>query len=296
MRHRTIVTGSNGRLGRALAWVIEEEHGDELADTVFATRDEIDITDYFRLRSELERIEPTVIVNCAAYAQVDGCEQHPEAAERVNAEGARFVARAAREVGARVIHVSTDLVFDGRQEGAPARRLYREDDPPNPLSVYAASKLAGEEAVAEETDEHLILRSSWFFGPWPADRFPELFLKELSEGRSCRMVSDRLGSPTYLRDLARAVARLILTPARGVLHFANTGEPTSRYHVLAALAEMLGLPASRLVPLPDDLWTEDAAPRPAFSALDPSRYAELTGERPRPWRDTLAEYVAERSA
>jgi len=152
--------------------------------------------------------------------------------------------------------------------------------------------------VMREHPRALVLRSSWFFGPWPATRFPESFLQGLARGEGFRLVADRLGSPTYLRDLARAITRLVdvEVPHAGVLHFANAGEPTSRYHVLRALAERLGIPVARLQPLPNDLWTEDVAPRPAFSALDPSRYAELTGHRPRPWSDTLEEYVSERSA
>jgi dTDP-4-dehydrorhamnose reductase len=197
-------------------------------------------------------------------------------------------------VGARLIHVSTDLVFDGALAGSG--RLYREDDEPNPLSHYAASKLEGERAVMREHPGAIVLRSSWFFGPWPASRFPESFLGGLQRGQAFRLVSDRLGSPTYLRDLARALVRLVDVPYTGVLHFANTGEPTSRYHVLQAIALRLGIPTARLQPIPNDLWTEDVASRPVFSALDSSRYAELTGQRPRAWSDTLDEYVSERGA
>jgi dTDP-4-dehydrorhamnose reductase len=294
VNHRPLITGSNGRLGRALQSVVEEEFAGLLGEAIFATRDEIDITDYWRLRSELERIEPTVVVNCAAYAHVDGCEENRDLAVLVNTEGARHIARAAGAVGARLIHISTDLVFDGALAGEG--RLYQEDDQPNPLSHYAVTKLEGERAIHEELPGALILRSSWFFGPWPASRFPESFLVGMARGEAFRIVSDRLGSPTYLRDLARAIARLIDTPASGVLHFANTGEPTSRYHVLKALADRLGISTARLQPIPGDLWVEDIAPRPVFSALDPSRYASLTGETPRPWQETLEEYISERDA
>ncbi|MGH9868182.1 MAG: dTDP-4-dehydrorhamnose reductase [Candidatus Polarisedimenticolia bacterium] len=294
MTERPLVLGSNGRLGRALQDVIEDEYADRLGETIFATRDEIDITDQWRVAAEIERIAPTVVINCAAYAQVDACETKRELATLVNAEAAGHIARAAAAAGARLIHISTDLVFDGAL--ADSGRLYREDDEPNPLSHYAASKLEGERAVMGEHPGALVLRSSWFFGPWPSTRFPESFLLGLARGEGFRMVADRLGSPTYLRDLARAVARLVDVRYEGILHFANTGEPTSRYHVLRALAELLGIPVARLQPLPGELWTEDVAPRPAFSALDPSRYAELTGHRPRPWSETLEEYVSERGA
>jgi dTDP-4-dehydrorhamnose reductase len=291
MTHLPVITGSNGRLGRALCSVIEEEFAETFPDAVFATRDELDITDYWRLRSELERIGPTVVVNCAAYANVDGCETNREMADLANTEGARHVARAAKAVDARIIQISTDLVFDGA-----AGRPYREEDEPRPLSYYAVTKLAGERAVMEENPEHAILRSSWFFGPWPANRYPEVFLSALSQGQRFTVVSDRIGSPTYLKDLARAIVRLIVTPYRGLLHFANGGEPTSRYHVLAELARRLGIPTEGMTPIPNALWTDDIAVRPVYSALDPSRYTEVTGQRPRGWRDTLEEYLAERDA
>ncbi len=290
MRHLPLITGSAGRLGRALSAVIETEHAEEFPDAIFATRDELDLTDYWRLRSELERIAPTVIVNCAAFAHVDACETQRDLAVQLNTEGARHTARAAREVGARVIHVSTDLVFDGA-----ARRPYREEDEPRPLSHYAVTKLEGERAVAQENLDHAILRSSWFFGPWPAGRYPEVFLSMLKEERAVRMVSDRIGSPTYLKDLARALVALIKTPYRGVLHFANAGEPTSRFHLLKELAETLGIPSTRLTPLAGSDWGDDVAPRPSYSALDPSLFAQVTGMRPRTWRESLGEYAAERT-
>lgn len=291
VRHLPLIVGSSGRLGRALAQVIESEHPETFPEAVFATRTELDLTDDFRLRWELERTAPTVVVNCAAYADVDGCEAHPETAEMVNAEGARHLARAARQIQARIIQLSTDLVFDGA-----AGRPYREEDETRPLSRYAVSKLDGERSVQEENPDHVILRSSWFFGPWPLDRYPEVFLRALKDGRSLSMVADRIGSPTYLKDLARAIVRLILTPYQGVLHFANAGEPTSRFHLLRELAVRLGIDTERLTPIHHAQWLEDVAARPVYSALDSSRYARVTGSTPRPWADSLEDYVRERDA
>lgn len=290
---RVLITGSHGRLGRALCDVLDEENNEDGAplDVIGATRDELDVTDYFRLCAEMERIEPGVVVNCAAFADVDACESERDRAERVNVAGARNVARAARGAGARLIHLSTDLVFDGA-----ARRPYTESDVPRPLSHYAATKLAGELAVAEAHPEHLILRSSWFFGPRPSHRFPESFIAMLAAGRPIRMVSDRLGSPTYLRDLSRAIGTLIRIPLTGVLHFANRGEPTSRYHFLQRLAERLGVPTASMRPIASAVWDGDVAPRPIFSALDPSRFTILTGQTSRGWEEALEEYVLERAA
>ncbi|HEY3176266.1 MAG TPA: dTDP-4-dehydrorhamnose reductase [Candidatus Polarisedimenticolia bacterium] len=290
MTHLPLILGSHGRLGRSLCDVIENEYAQTFPGAVFATRAELDTGDYWRLRSEFERIEPTVVVNCTAYAQVDGCETNRDLAVAANALGARHVARAAAAAGARVIQISTDLVFDGAK-GRP----YREEDAPNPLSHYARTKLEGEKAVSEENPDHVILRSSWFFGPWPENRYPEVFLKALQEGRRFAMVSDRIGSPTYLRDLARAIVHVIVTPHRGILHFANAGEPTSRYHLLEALARRLDISTAGMTRISDEQWQEDAAVRPPYSALDPGRYAEVTGHHPRTWLESLEEYVRERT-
>lgn len=289
---RLLVVGSRGRLGRAVCRIVEDEQADVFPAAVFATRDELDITDYFRLRSELERIEPNLVINCAAYAHVDGCETHRELAQRVNVEGAAHLARAARAVGARLLHVSTDLVFDG----SAAPHLYGEEDEPHPLSHYAATKLAGEAAVRQQNPDSVVLRSSWFFGPWPADRYPEAFLRMMQRGQRFRMVSDRIGSPTYLADLARAILKLARLPHSGLVHFANTGEPTSRYGLLKALAERLGIDPGPMAPVTDAEWGEDAAMRPRFSALDSSLYERLTGQRPRTWRESLEEYAVERAS
>ena len=293
MTHLPLITGSGGRLGRALTQVLEEEHASEFPGAVFATRDEIDVTDYFRMRSEMERIEPTVVVNCAAMTAVDLCEDEPARAAAINVEGARLVARAARVTGARVIHVSTDQVFDGRQAGT--LRPYREDDPTRPLSVYATSKLQGEAAVASENPDHAILRSAWLFGPHPAEAFPERYLSALAAGETIRIVSDRIGSPTYLKDLARAIVALIRAPFTGVMHFASAGEPTSRYHVVRELALRLGMDTQRLVAIPSSAWSGDRATRPLYSALDCGLYARVTGRPPRTWLACVDEYIAERN-
>ena len=293
-RHVPLITGSRGRLGSVVCDVIEHQHGDAFPEAVFATRDELDLTDDDRIRSEMERIRPTVVINCAADADVDGCEDRAEVADSINHVGARRIARASRGVGARIIQISTDMVFDGMRE-AP-QRPYVEDDDTNPLSVYAATKLAGERGVAEENPDHIILRSSWYFGPEPADRFPESFLRMLREGRVVRMVADRIGSPTYIGDLARAIVTLIHVPWSGVLHFSNGGDATSRYHIVLELARRLGIDTSRLVPIPEKDWTGDRARRPRYSALDSSRYEKVTGVRPRSWVDTLDDYLSGRAA
>ncbi|MBI3450442.1 MAG: dTDP-4-dehydrorhamnose reductase [Acidobacteria bacterium] len=280
-----LVTGGGGRLGLAL----QEAMADAYPAAVFATRDEIDVTDYFRLASELERIRPTVVINAASFTHVDGCEDEPERARLGNDFGAGNVARAAAQVDSRVIHVSTDLVFDG----ALARR-YREDDAPAPLSVYGRTKLDGETAVAAESPGATILRAAWFFGEG-AGRFPENFLSMIEAKRSLGLVADRYGSPTYIPDLAEAIVRLIAIPHAGILHFTNPGEITTRYHFVKRAADSLGLDTSAVRPLSHLEWKGDRAPRPMNSALDPSEFIRVTGFAPRTWEEAQDAFLRERA-
>lgn len=283
-RQVPLVTGSTGRLGEAL----QERMAEAYPAAIFATRDELDITDRWRLESEIERLQPTVIVNAAAITDVDGCEDRPEIADEINHVGAANVAKAAGALGTRVIHVSTDLVFDGA-----LKRKYAEDDPPAPLSVYGRSKLLGEEAVRAAAPGSTILRSSWFFGSGE-EAFPGRFLARIEEGSPLGLVADRWGSPTYIPDLAEAITRLIEIPFDGVLHFTNAGDMTTRYHLVFKAASMLKLDTTSLRPLSHMSWKGDRAPRPLNSALDPSRFIALTGWTPPAWEQSLESWARSR--
>ena len=280
-----LITGAGGRLGRAL-----EEAAAAYPAAVFASRGELDITDYWRLAAEFERIRPTVVVNAASFTHVDGCEDDPERADRVNHLGAGNVARAARACGAHVIQISTDLVFDGA-----LARPYVEEDPPAPISAYGRSKLAGEAAVLAACPDAAIVRAAWFFGEG-AGKFPENFLSMIEAGRPLGLVSDRYGSPTYVPDLAEAIARLIPLRHAGILHFTNRGEMTTRYHFIRRAAERLGLDLAPLRAVSHTEWKGDRAPRPLNSALDPSRFVRVTGWSPRRWDEALDAYLGARAA
>ena len=274
-----VILGAGGMLGRHLAEVLE----DELPRTVSATRDEIDITDYWEMRWELERLKASVVINCAALTDVDGCETQEDRARLVNAEGAGNVSRACREVGARLIHISTDFVFDGLQ-----RRPYREEDLTHPISVYGQTKLEGELAVAEGTPDHLIVRASWLYGPHGRN-FISAILGAAGSQKPLKIVEDQVGTPTYTEDLARAVQRLLGTEHRGVLHFANSGECNRVEFAIAAL-QLAGLSQVPVERISSDELSRPAQ-RPPYSSLDTSRYTELTGETPRPWERTLRNYL-----
>jgi dTDP-4-dehydrorhamnose reductase len=243
----------------------------------------IDITDPSRLGLEIERLRPTAVINCAAWTDVDGCSRDPAAAYAANAEGAGNVARAAAASGCRVVHLSTDFVFDGK-----AGRAYVESDPPAPLQEYGRSKWEGEKQVAAGAPDHLIVRTAWMYGP-SASTFVEKIRRRAEAGGPLSVVSDQHGSPTFVEDLAEAIVRLLGTAHRGIVHVANAGR-CSRFELAAAVLEELGL--SKSVRLQsDDRAAAGGGPRPAFSALDSSLFARLAGSPMRPWRDALRDYL-----
>jgi len=277
---RPLIVGAGGLLGRTLARRLE----DLFPDTIAATRAEIDITDAFRLEAEVERLRPTVVINCAAWTDVDGCTRDPVAAFAANADGAENVARAAAGAGCRVVHLSTDFVFDGK-----ADRAYTESDSPAPLQEYGRSKWEGEKRVAAATPDHLIVRTAWMYGA--SERtFVEKIRRRADAGGPLSVVGDQHGSPTFVEDLAEGIVRLLRTGHRGIVHVANAGR-CSRFELAAAVLEETGLrervPLRSIPTMPQP----GVAPRPAFAALDTTEYARLTGASMRPWREALRDYL-----
>ncbi|HEU4402680.1 MAG TPA: dTDP-4-dehydrorhamnose reductase [Candidatus Polarisedimenticolia bacterium] len=276
-----LVLGAGGMLGAALVRCFERR----FPATVSATRAEADVTDRFRLEAEIERLQPSVVINCAAYTDVDGCEVEPARARRVNVDGAENAALAAAASGCRIVHLSTDFVFDGR-----ARRPYVEADATGPLSEYGRSKLEGEARVAAAAPDHLIVRLAWTYGPGRSN-FVDTIRRRARQETALKVVDDQFGSPSYVTDVAEALARLIEIDFSGLVHFANTGV-CSRYALAKAILEFMLPPGvARLVPI----TTEEAgrlAVRPAYSALDTTLYARLVGAAPRPWDEALRDYLS----
>jgi len=271
---RWLVTGSGGQLGTALRRSLAAR-----GEPFRAFDSELDVADEAALAAALDEAPaPQILVNAAAFTHVDRCEREPEQAERVNALAPGLLARLTRARGIRLVHVSTDYVFDGR-----ARRPYREDDPPAPESVYGRSKLAGERAVHEAAPDALVVRTSWVFGA--GRHFVAAILeqgREAAAGRRgpLRVVDDQRGRPTSAWDLAEGLLALVERGATGVYHLANRGE-ASWWDVARAALEHVGLAdvqVDRVATAELDL----AAPRPAWSVLDLAR-AEGLGVRMRPW-------------
>jgi len=215
---RVIVTGSKGMLARDIIPVLEENH-----EVLEFSKEFLDITDLSKIEKILGNEKPDVLINCAAYTAVDRAESEPEKAYLLNAKGPGILAKACHKAGIRLVHVSTDFVFDGKTP-----RPYKEDDEVNPIGVYGKSKLEGEIAVRSSTENYVIVRTSWLYGH-EGESFPEKILSKASApsasggaDETISVVFDQVGSPTYTVDLARAVERLLPAPP-GVYHFSNEG-------------------------------------------------------------------------
>lgn len=235
--------------------------------------------------------EADIIFNAAAYTNVEGAEREWERAVAVNGEGVRHLARRARERGALLVHVSTDYVFDG-QGSAP----YPVDAPRRPLSAYGKSKLAGELALEETGGRTLLVRASWLYG-WGGKNFVDTILKLAAERGCAEVVGDQLGSPTCTRDLARALIDLACGGREGVFHCANAGVASWLELAREALRlARIDVPIRALTTAESIAKFALRATRPAYSVLDLSRIEAALGRPMRPWREALAEYVAERQA
>ena len=282
--------GAGGRLGAALA----REYAGEFEVTGF-THTQLDLADSEALRRTLCEIDFDALINCAAQTNVDRCETQPEEAFALNAEAPRVLAEITNAQGAKLLHISTDYVFDGA-----ATEPYREEDEARPISIYGESKLAGERAVLGAGAQHLVARVSWVFGP---DRpsFIDALLQRAAEQPTAAAVSDKFSTPTYTRDVAAMLRPFLRKDAPGgLLHLTNGGECSWQEYAQWALdcAHELGLPlkARTVAPLKLADMANFVARRPPYTVLSTARYTQLTGETPRPWRDAVAEYLRDRVA
>ncbi len=269
-----LVVGAKGMLGQdLLALLGERGRGIDLPD--------IDITDLLSVQRILTALKPKVVVNCSAYTDVDGCESNRETAMQVNGEGVAFLALITREIGAKLVQISTDYVFDGAK-GTP----YLEDDLPRPLSVYGESKLAGELNVDVNPD-NLVLRTQWLYG-LHGKNFVETMLRLGREKDELSVVDDQIGSPTWTVDLAQAIIALIDRDCRGVYHCANSGT-TSWNGFARAIFEESGMAVKVTAMTTEQLGRP--ARRPLYSTLDCGKLAADTGYAPQPWREALRKYL-----
>lgn len=279
---RILITGANGMLGRALAERLASGH-----TLLLWGRDEADLSDEAAVRDAARGIEFDAVIHAAAFTEVDRCESEYELALRGNRDAVRHVALLARDRGVHFVTVSTDYVFDGTK-GEP----YVEDDPTAPVNAYGRSKLEGEKAALSSGAAALVVRTSWLFGPG-GKNFVETIAGKLERGEALEVVDDQVGSPTYTRDLAHGIARLLGRGATGIVHVTDSGQ-TTWYDFAVAIARYLGS-STPIAPIGSDRIRRPA-PRPAYSVLSGERFAGLTGERMPRWEDALHHYLAGRSA
>ena len=289
---KVLVTGSEGQVGSEVANL-----GDDAFTVSAFDRHGLDITNRDDIEYRLDETAPDLVINCAAYTAVDRAEDEPALAHRVNADAVRLLgdACARRKVG--TIHLSTDYVFDGSKGGA-----YVEDDRPNPLGVYGASKLAGENHLRDATDRHIILRVSWVFGRLGRS-FVDTMLRLGRERDELTVVDDQIGAPSPATMIAVAVRRIAATVATrddawGTYHFSTT--PALSWcafarRIIAAGFELGVLPTCPDVhPISTADWPAKAA-RPLNSRLDPHKAAATFGVHPQPWVADLRAYVQSRA-
>lgn len=283
---RLLVTGAAGMVGSEVVGAASASGW----DVIGLNRAQLDVGDRAAVRAAVVSVQPDVVLNAAAYTQVDAAESDVEAARRANAEGPCWLAEACAARGAPLIHISTDYVFDGR-----ARRPYRPHDPASPLGVYGRTKWDGEQAVRKQLDRYVIVRTSWVFAPHGRNFL--CTIARLARAReTIPVVADQRGCPTSAGDLARALlaagAAAIARPGLvGTYHFCNAGETT--WHGFASaivdgLARRERIRCRSIVPI----GTKDyptAAPRPAYSVLDTTSWRETFDAQPRPWREALGE-------
>jgi len=273
---RILLTGAGGQLGRQ---VLAQNRNHEVKAFL---RGELDIESLDDARAAVRSFKPDLVLNAAAFNDVDGAESDPDAAFRGNAVGPRNLSLAAAEGSAAILHVSTDYVFDGRKETP-----YHEFDPPAPLSLYGRSKLAGEVGVRELNPRHYIVRTAWVYEVNGNNFLKAVHALALRQ-KEIKVVSDARGSATSAAHLARALFTLVETGAYGTYHLAGAGDGVSRFDLAVSLLRAMDL-ETVVVPVPSSEFPRPA-PRPAYSVL-------RTIQQPRillpPWQEGVAEFARE---
>jgi dTDP-4-dehydrorhamnose reductase len=284
-KSKILIVGSGGRLGAALMREYREEF-----DVVGFTHAQLNLRGLDQMREKLDRLDFDVLVNAAAFTNVDLCEKERDQAFRINADAPRILAEICRDKKAKLIHFSTDYVFDGENH-----QPYTENDPANPISVYGETKRAGEQFVLQTADRHLVVRVSWVFGP---DRpsFIDGMIKRAHENQEVDAIADKFSTPTYTRDIAEMLPQFFDVDVEGgILHFANAGECSWQEYAQWALdccaAEGIALKAKTVGALKLADMTNWVAGRPIYSVLSSAKYTALTGVSPRAWRDAVADYI-----
>jgi dTDP-4-dehydrorhamnose reductase len=282
---KIVILGAGGRLGGALLREYREKH-----DIAGFNHAQLDLASLDDLRGKLSAMSFDVLINAAAFTNVDLCETERDRAFLINAEAPGVLAEVCKAKDAKLIHFSTDYVFDGEK-----RAPYTEENQANPISLYGESKLAGEKNVLSAENRHLIVRVSWVFGP---DRpsFIDAMIKRAQQDPKIDAISDKFSTPTYTQDIALMLPQFFDRGVEsGILHFANAGKCSWQEYAQWALdcCEHAGvaLKAKTVGAISLNDMTNWVARRPVYSVLSTAKYTELTDTAPRAWREAVADYI-----
>ena len=274
---KILITGSNGMLGHDLIEVLKDKH-----ELLLTTSKTLDITDGDSVMDFILKSNPDIVINSAAYTDVDGCESNPDLAYNVNGEGVKNLALACREVDCPLVHISTDYVFNGQND-----RPWVEDDEIGPISIYGKSKLEGEEHIKEILEKYFIVRTAWLYGV-NGRNFPRTMLELAQNHSEITVVYDEVGTPTYTPDLAKGISELIETDYYGTYHLTNSGNCSwcefARYIFEVADVDV------NVIPVTASEFARPA-PRPSYSVLENRNWVENGFEPLRNYKDAIKEYI-----
>ena len=274
---KILITGSNGMLGHDLIEALKDSH-----ELILTTSKSLDITDKENVINFICENNPDVVINSAAYTDVDGCEANQDLAYAVNGDGVRNLALACKQADCSLVHISTDYVFKGKNT-----RPWVEDDEVGPISVYGKSKLKGEEAILEILDKFYILRTAWLYGI-NGKNFPKTMLELAKDHSEITVVYDEVGTPTYTPDLASAISELIETDCYGVYHLTNSDSCSwcefARYIFEVADVDV------KVIPVTASEFARPA-PRPSYSVLENRNWVKNGFKPLRSYKEAIKEYV-----
>jgi dTDP-4-dehydrorhamnose reductase len=279
---KILLLGHKGMLGSDLLSQLSFHN-----QVVGMDREEIDITSATECKKAVDDEKPDIIINAAADTNVDACETNKEGCFAVNAEAVKNIAEACRKKNIKIIHFSTDYVFDGK-----SRDPYKEDHACNPINVYAASKLAGEEYLQKMSKNYILIRTAWLYGK-NGQNFVRTILENSKTTSKLEVVDDQIGSPTYARDLSVAVDLLIEKNITGIFHLTNRGY-CSWFEFAVKILQMAGITGVQVMPIKSDKLLRPAK-RPAYSVLSMQKFNSVTGKIMQPWQLALQDYLKKRN-
>ncbi|WP_040204217.1 dTDP-4-dehydrorhamnose reductase [Neobacillus jeddahensis] len=277
---KVVVTGAAGQLGQDVVLELTRKNHEAIG----TDRNQLDITNEAEVFSFINEVKPDVILHCAAYTNVDAAEENEDLAYQINASGTEYLAKAAQQIGAKMLYISTDYVFDGT-----ASEPYEVDEQTKPLGAYGRTKLAGEELLQKHLRESFIVRTAWVFGIH-GHNFVKTMLRLGEERGEVGVVHDQVGSPTYTVDLAKFMVELMETDKYGIYHATNSGV-CSWYEFAVEIFKQAGLNVT-VNPLTSDQFPRPAA-RPNYSVLSKKKIEERGLTSLRDWEDALTAYLQE---